>query len=111
MVQLGGFLGKPLEPLLKNGLPVMKNVLRQSAKNVLIPLRLAATAADAGIHKKHNRIGDAPTYGTLASFELSTVNNNFENEIRDIAKIIKCLKKSALLVKGFLSMIIRYIRC
>ena len=54
MVQLGGFLGRLLGPLLKTGLPLIKNVIKPLAKSVLIPLGLtaAASAADAGIHKK-----------------------------------------------------------
>ena len=54
MIQSGGFLGKLLGPLLKTGLPLIKNVIKQLAKSVLIPLGLtaAASAADAGIHKK-----------------------------------------------------------
>ena len=52
--QSGGFLGRLLGPLLKTGLPLMKNVLKPLAKSVLIPLRLkaAATAAEANIQKK-----------------------------------------------------------
>ena len=55
MIQLGGFLGRPLGPLLKTGLPLMKSVIQPLAKKVLIPLGLtaAASGADAGIHKKH----------------------------------------------------------
>ena len=51
----GGFLGRLFSPLLKTGLPLMKNVIKPLAKNVLIPFRLtvAASAADAGIHKKY----------------------------------------------------------
>ena len=54
MIQLGGFLGRLLGPLLKTGLPLIKNVIKPLAKSVLIPLGLtaAASAADAGIHKK-----------------------------------------------------------
>ena len=54
MIQLGGFLGKLLGPLLKTGLPLMKNVLTPLAKSVSIPLGLtaAASAINAGIHKK-----------------------------------------------------------
>ena len=53
-IQSGGFLGGLLDPLLKTGLPLMKNVIKPLAKSVLIPLGLtaAASAADAGIHKK-----------------------------------------------------------
>ena len=54
MIQSGGFLGKRLGPLLKTGLPLMKSVIKPLAKSVLIPLGLtaAASAAEAGIHKK-----------------------------------------------------------
>ena len=54
MIQTGGFLGTLLGPLLKTGLPLMKNVIKPLAKSVLIPLGLtaAASAGDAGILKK-----------------------------------------------------------
>ena len=54
MIQSGGFLGRRLGPLLRTGLPLMKSVIQPLAKSVLIPLGLtaAASAADAGIHKK-----------------------------------------------------------
>ena len=54
MIQSGGFLGKVLGPLLKTGLPLIKNIITPLAKSVIIPLGLtaAASAADAGIHKK-----------------------------------------------------------
>ena len=57
MIQSGGFLGKLLGPLLKTGLPLIKYVIKPIAKSVLIPLGLsaAASAADAGIHKKNLR--------------------------------------------------------
>ena len=53
--QSGGFLGKLLGPLLKSGLPLIKNVIKLLAKSVLIPLGLtaAASAADAGIQKEN----------------------------------------------------------
>ena len=55
MIQLRGFLSRLLGPLLKTGLPLIKNVIKPLAKSVLIPLGLtaAASAADAGIHKKY----------------------------------------------------------
>ena len=55
IIQCDGFLGKILGPLLKTGLPLIKNVTKPLAKSVLIPLGLtaAASAADAGIHKKY----------------------------------------------------------
>ena len=54
MIQSGGFLGRLLGPLLKTGLPLMKNVIKPLSKSVLISLALpaAVSAADAGIHKK-----------------------------------------------------------
>ena len=54
MIQSGGFLGRLLGPLLKTGLPLIKNVIKPLAKSVLVPLGLnaAASAADVGIHKK-----------------------------------------------------------
>ena len=58
IIQSGGFLGRLLGPLLKTGLPLIKNVIKPLGKSVLIPLGLtaAASAADAGIHKKNIRI-------------------------------------------------------
>ena len=47
MIQLGGFLSRPLGPLLKTGLPLMKSVL------VPLGLTAAGSAADAGINKKY----------------------------------------------------------
>ena len=54
MIQSGRFLGRLIGPLLKKGLPLIKNVIKPLAESVLIPLGLtaAASAADAGIHKK-----------------------------------------------------------
>ena len=54
MIQSGGFLGRLLGPLLKIGLPLIKNVIKP-VKSVLIPVGLtaAASAADAGIHEKY----------------------------------------------------------
>ena len=54
MIQLGGFLGRLLGPLLGTGFPLMKSVITPLAKSVLVLLGLtaAASAADTGIHKK-----------------------------------------------------------
>ena len=54
MIQSGRFLGRLLGPLLKIGLPLIKNVNKPLAKSFLIPLELtaASSGADAGIHKK-----------------------------------------------------------
>ena len=89
MIQSGGFLGKLLGPLLKTGLPLIKNVIKPLAKIVLIPLGLtaAASAADAGIHKK-----------ILGSGNTTLIISN--DEIHDIIKIVKSLEDSSLLLKG-----------
>ena len=52
--QSGGFLGRLLQPLLKTGLPLMKNVLKPLAKSVLIPLESTAASSptDAAIYNK-----------------------------------------------------------
>ena len=89
MIQSGGFLGRLLGPLLKTGLPLMKNVIKPLAKSVLIPLGLTATvsAADAGIHKK-----------ILGSGTTTLIISN--DEMKVIIRIVKYLKESGLLLKG-----------
>ena len=64
-------------------------MIKPLARNVLIPLGLtaAASAADAGIHKKILRSGN-----------MTTLISN--NEIKDIIKIVKSLEDSGLLLKG-----------
>ena len=59
MIQSGGFLSRLLGLLIKTGLPSLKNVMKPLAKKVLIPLGLiaAASAADAGVHKKYQAQG------------------------------------------------------
>ena len=54
MIQSGEFLGRLLGPLLKTGLLLIANVIKQLSKSVLIPLGLtaAASTADAGIRKR-----------------------------------------------------------
>ena len=91
MIQSGGFCGRLLGPLLKTGLPLMKNVIKPLAKSVLIPLGLtaAASAADAGIHKKILGSGHNNTITLIIP----------NNEMEDI-KIIQVLEDSGLLLKG-----------
>ena len=43
--QLCELLGRLIGPLLKTGLPLMRNLLKPLAKNGLMPLRLTATAS------------------------------------------------------------------
>ena len=92
MIQSGGFLGKLLGPLLKTGLPLIKNVIKPLAKIVLIPLGLtaAASAADAGIHKK--------ILGSGHNNNTTLIISN--DEIGDIIKTVKDLEDSGLLLKG-----------
>ena len=54
MLQLGGFLGGHLGPLLKTGLSLIGNVRKALTKRILIPFGLAkiASAAEVEIHKK-----------------------------------------------------------
>ena len=54
MIQSGEFLGRLLGPVIKTGLPVIKNVIKPLAKSVLTPLGLTAAtlAGDGGIHEK-----------------------------------------------------------
>ena len=40
IMQLGGFLGRLLGPLLKTGLPLMKSIIEPLAKSILIPFGL-----------------------------------------------------------------------
>ena len=55
MIQSGGFFGRLLGPLLRTRLPLVKSVIQPLGESVLIPLGLttAASAADAGLHKKY----------------------------------------------------------
>ena len=96
MIQSGGLLGRLLGPLLKTGLPLIKNVIKILAKSVLIPLGLTATAsaADAGIHKKI--LGSE----NPSSSHKNTVLIRSNDEIEDIIKIVKSLEDSCLLLKG-----------
>ena len=98
MIQSGGFLGRLLGPLLKTGLPLIKNVIKPLAKSVLIPLGLtaAASAADAGIHKKI--LGSGPHSSSSASHNTTLIISN--NEMEDIIKIVKYLEDSGLLLKA-----------
>ena len=88
--QSGGFLGRLLGPLLKTGLPLMKNVLKPLAKSVSIPLGVttAASATDAAIHKK--MFGSGMTTLIISN-----------EEMNHIMKIVKYLKESVLvIIKG-----------
>ena len=79
---------RPLGPLLKPGLPLMKNILKPLAKSVLIPLGLTAVAlaTDAAIYKK--MFGSGTTTLIIS-----------KKEMNDILKIIKSFEESGLLIK------------
>ena len=84
IIQSGGFSGKLLGPLLKTGLPLIKNVINPLAKNVLIPLGLtaAASAADPGI------FGSGTTTLIISN-----------EEMNDIMKTVQALEDSSILLK------------
>ena len=89
MIQSGGFLGRFFGPLLKTGLPLIKNVIKPFAKSVLIPLGFtaAASATDAGMHKK-----------VLGSGTTTLIISN--DEMKDIIKIVTSCEDSSLLPEG-----------
>ena len=69
----------------------MKSVIKLSAKSLLLILGLtaAASAADAGIHKK-----------ILGSGHNNTILIFLNDEMDDILKIVQSLEKSGVLLKG-----------
>ena len=78
-----GFLGIRSRPLLKTGLPLIRNVLKPLAKSVLTPLGLAAASAtDAIIHKK-----------IFGSGVTTLIISN--EEMNGIIKIVKSLEESS----------------
>ena len=89
IIESGGFLGRLLGPLLKTGLPLIKNVIKPLAESVSSSsgLTAAASAADAGIHKK---ILESGTTTLIISNE----------EMNDIMKIVQALEDSNILLKG-----------
>ena len=86
--QSGGFLGRPLELLLKTGLPLIGNVLKPLAKSILIPLVLTAAASitDLSIHKEI--FGSGPTTLIISN-----------KKMNDVTKIVKSLEESGLLIE------------
>ena len=90
LIQSGGFLGRLLSPLLETGLPLMKSVIKPLSKSLLVPLGLtaAASAGDAGVHKKILGSGHNTTL---------IISNG---EMGDILKIVRSLEISGILLKG-----------
>ena len=99
MIQSRGFLGKLVGPLLKTGLPLIKNVIKPLAKSVLIPLGLtaAASAADAGIPKKILGSGRPLDFAPPHNNTTLIISND---EMDDILNIVKSLENSGVLLKG-----------
>ena len=89
MIQSGGLLGRLHSPLLKTGLPLMKNVIKPLAKSVLIHVGLTA-AASAANRKTHKKI--------LGSGTTTLIISN--DGMKDIIRIVKYLEDSGLLLKG-----------
>ena len=89
IIQSKRFLGKRPGPLLRNGFPLMKNVIKPLAKSVLAPLGLTAamSTVDAGIQKK-----------ILGSGTTTLVISN--KEINEIMKIVQDFEDSNNLLKG-----------
>ena len=87
--QSGGLLVRILSPLPKNGLPLMKILLKPLAERVLIPLELTAAASptDAAIHKK-----------VFGSGMTTLIISNKEKN--DIMEIVTSLEESDLLVNN-----------
>ena len=87
--QSRGVLGRLLRSLLKSRLPLAGNVLKLLAKSILISLGLTviASATNGAIHKKMFRSGAT----------ISIISND---EMNDIAKIVKSLEKFGLLIKS-----------
>ena len=100
MIQSGRFLDRLLGPLLKTGLPLIKNMIKPLAKSVLIPLGLtaSASAADAGIHKKILGSGNATT---------PMISNN---EMEDSIKIVKSVEDSGVLLKGVIETVLNEVK-
>ena len=100
MLQSGGFLGRFLGPLLKTGLPLIKNVVKPLARSVLIPLgsTAAASAADGGIHKKILGSGRYHCCSLALPSNAKLVISN--DEMKDFIEIVKSLEDSGLLLKG-----------
>ena len=75
IIQSGGFLGRLLGPLLKTGIPLIKNGIKPLAKSVLIPLGLTAgaSAVEAGIHKKI--LGSGNTTLIISNEEMDDIMN------------------------------------
>ena len=87
MIQSGGFLDKPLGPLLRTVFPLTRHIMQSFAKSVLILLGLTAAASAAG-EEMHKKI--------LGSASATPIISN--DEMEDNIKIVKSLEDSCLLL-------------
>ena len=89
MIQLGWSISRLLGPLLKTGLPFVKNVIKSLAESVLISLGVttAVSGADVAIHKK-----------ILGPGIITLIISN--EEMEHVTKIVEPLEDSDLLLKG-----------
>ena len=89
MVQLGWFLGRLREALLRTSFSLMKNVFKPLAKSdlILLGLTAATSATNAATQKK--------VFGS----EMTTLIISNE-EMDDVMEIIKSIEESGLLIKG-----------
>ena len=96
MIQSGGFLSRLLGPLLKTGLPLIKNVIKPLAKSILIPLGLTAvaSAANSGIYKT--------ILGSGHNNNNTTTLMILSNEMEHIIKIVRPLQDSVYYQHGLL---------
>ena len=84
IIQSGGLSGKLFGPLLKNGLPLLKSVIKPLG---LLGLTAASSAIDAGVQKK---VCDSGTTTLVIS----------NKEMNDIKKIVQASENSGILLKG-----------
>ena len=83
IVYSGGFLGKLFGPLLKNGLPLLKSVIKPLG---LLGLTSASSAIDAGVQE--NIYGSGTTTLVISN-----------EKMNDIMKIVQALENSDILLK------------
>ena len=84
IIQSGGLSGKLFGPLLNNGLPLLKSVIKPLG---LLGLTAASSAIDAGVQKK---VCDSGTTTLVIS----------NKEMNDIKKIVQASENSGILLKG-----------
>ena len=95
MIKSGGFIGKLLGPLLKTGLPLIKNVITPLAKSVSIPLGLTAAASTADAEIRKEILGSGRRQSSFsASHNTTLIISN--KDIEDLIKIVKPLEDSGL---------------